>query len=176
MQLAEHSVRKENWPGSRCNEVPTKTGERLSASQASAIQLEDPARPGANCNCECIQVTMSYITSKCKRACHQFLPKSLRTGSRTKIWWSPLLPAPSRVGEWTERPISGKEVKFWICNILSQMPFFQVDGFTSHGFLKATTLAMLAKYGVSEADRLGHHSLKSKVLWKYTAGTYKRPR
>ena len=44
---------------------------------------------------------------------------------------SPLLPAPSRVGDWTERPISGKEVKFWICNILSQMPFFQVDGFTS---------------------------------------------
>ena len=43
------------------------------------------------------------------------------------------------------------------------MPFFQVDGFTSHG-LKATTLAMLAKYGASEADRLvlGHHSLKSK--------------
>ena len=76
---------------------------------------------------------------------------------------SPLLPAPSRVGDWTERPISGKEVKFWICNILSQMPFFQVDGFTSHG-LKATTLAMLAKYGASEADRLvlGHHSLKSK--------------
>ena len=86
---------------------------------------------------------------------------------------SPLLPAPSRVGDWTERPISGKEVKFWICNILSQMPFFQVDGFTSHG-LKATTLAMLAKYGASEADRLvlGHHSLKSKpCCLLYVAGS-----
>ena len=75
----------------------------------------------------------------------------------------PLLPAPGRNGEWSARPISGKEVKAWICNILNQMPFFQVDGFTSHG-LKATTLAMLAKYGATEPERLvlGHHSLKSK--------------
>ena len=75
----------------------------------------------------------------------------------------PLLPAPSRTGEWTERPISGREVKAWICNILQQMPSFQVDGFTSHG-LKATTLAMLAKYGAPDAERLvlGHHSSSSK--------------
>ena len=35
------------------------------------------ARPGAKYNCECIQVIISCVTSKCQRACHQFLVQCL---------------------------------------------------------------------------------------------------
>ena len=71
----------------------------------------------------------------------------------------PLLPAPDRMGSWTDRAVTSGEVGRWVKQILVPCDFDAKD-FTPHG-CKATTLAMLSKYGV-EADvrlALGHHQI-----------------
>ena len=75
----------------------------------------------------------------------------------------PLLPAPSLEGEWSDRPISSKEVKLWLHAMLSELTDFCGDNLTGH-CIKASTLSMLSRYGASEEVRmvLGHHSMRDK--------------
>ena len=74
---------------------------------------------------------------------------------------SPMFPAPGVTGEWTTRPITPTEVKKWLHLILAELPSFDPTDLTAHG-LKSTTLAMMARYGLSPTTRLilGHHSMK----------------
>ena len=74
----------------------------------------------------------------------------------------PLLPAVDESGRWTDRPTSANEVSRWLVGLIEVATGKPVSrGLTSHG-MKATTLAWMAKAGVSETTRLilGHHSLK----------------
>ena len=74
---------------------------------------------------------------------------------------SPMFPAPRVTGEWTSRPITPTEVKKWLHLILGEMPSFDSKNLTAYG-LKSTTLAMMARFGLSPTTRLilGHHSMK----------------
>ena len=74
---------------------------------------------------------------------------------------SPMFPATGVMGEWTSRPITRTEVKKWLHLILGEMPSFDPTNLTAHG-LKSTTLAMMARFGLSPTTRLilGHHSTK----------------
>ncbi len=69
--------------------------------------------------------------------------------------------APGVTGEWTNRPIMPTEVKKWLRLILGELPSFDPTNLSAHG-LKSTTLAMMARYGLSPTTRLilGHHSMK----------------
>ena len=84
---------------------------------------------------------------------------------------SPLLPAPDRMGSWTDRAVTSGEVGRWIRQIL-QPSGFDATGFTPHG-CKATTLAMLSKYGVDADVRLalGHHQLGKGAAEVYARDT-----
>ena len=74
----------------------------------------------------------------------------------------PLLPAPDKLGNWTDRSISTREVGKWFRSVLVSMGHDDLDTLTPHG-AKSTTLAQMAKFGVPEADRLvlGHHKSKA---------------
>ena len=58
---------------------------------------------------------------------------------------TPLLPAPNAIGDWTSRATTSGETGRWIRHLLNGSNF-DTNGFTPHG-CKATTLAMLARYG-----------------------------
>ena len=72
-----------------------------------------------------------------------------------------MFPAPGATGEWTDRPVTTTEVKKWLHMILGEMVGFDGDNLTAHG-LKATTLGMMARFGLSPTTRLilGHHSMR----------------
>ena len=87
----------------------------------------------------------------------------------------PLLPAPDRMGSWTDRAVTSGEVGRWIKQILTPCDF-DAAAFTPHG-CKATTLAMLSKYGV-EADvrlALGHHQIGKGAAEVYARDTQAAP-
>eukprot|EP00435_Cladocopium_sp_Y103_P032700 s386_g8.t1 len=88
----------------------------------------------------------------------------------------PLLPAPTQVGDWTDRPVTSREVGKWIHGILRQCHDFTAEGFTLHG-CKATTLIMLSRYGASPEDRLvlGHHQLHKGALEVYSRDLQSAP-
>ena len=75
------------------------------------------------------------------------------------------------MGSWTDRAVTSGEVGRWIKQILVPCDF-DASGFTPHG-CKATTLAMLSKYG-AEADvrlALGHHQIGKGAAEVYARDT-----
>eukprot|EP00435_Cladocopium_sp_Y103_P045581 s2791_g13.t1 len=88
-----------------------------------------------------------------------FISISEKVGLDFKSWtpMCPLLPAPNQMGDWTSRPTTSGEVGKWIKQLLIGCDCV-TEGFTPHG-CKATTLAMLSKYGAGGDTRLilGHH-------------------
>ena len=82
---------------------------------------------------------------------------------------APLLPAPSIIGDWMDRTTTNSEVGKWIKELLRGCDDFDSGGFTPHG-CKATTLAMLAKYGASPDVRmlLGHHQTSHGAMEVYS--------
>jgi len=89
--------------------------------------------------------------------------------------YCPLLPAPDQMGAWTGRPTTSGEINRWIKQILLPCEF-DASGFTPHG-CKATTLAMLSKYGVEAEVRLalGHHQIRKGVAEVYARDTQSAP-
>ena len=74
-----------------------------------------------------------------------FVEVARMTGLNLKEWipGRPLLPAPTVIGDWSDRPTTSAEIGKWLRGILEQCPDFIPDGFTPHG-CKATTLVMLS--------------------------------
>ena len=97
------------------------------------------------------------------------LSKEVGLGLQDWVKDRPLLPAPTMIGDWSDRPVTSTEVGKWLTGILKQCPDFNPDGFTPHG-CKATTLVMLSRYGASPDDRLvlGHHQLNKGALEVYS--------
>ena len=89
--------------------------------------------------------------------------------------FSPLLPAPDQLGAWTDRPTTSGETNRWIKQILSTSKF-DSSNFTPHG-CKATTLAMLSKYGAETDVRLalGHHQIRKGAAEVYARDTQSAP-
>ena len=87
-----------------------------------------------------------------------------------------LLPAPTMIGDWSDRPVTSTEVGKWLTGVLKHCPDFSPDGFTPHG-CKATTLVMLSRYGASPDDRLvlGHHQLNKGALEVYSRDLQSAP-
>ena len=106
-----------------------------------------------------------------------FVDLSKEVGLSFQPWaqLQPLLPAPNMMGAWTDRPVTSGEVKRWICQILLPCAF-ETEGFTPHG-CKATTLAMLSKYGVPSETRLalGHHQIQKGAVEVYARDTQSAP-
>ena len=93
--------------------------------------------------------------------------------------WSdgnPLLPAPTQLGDWTDRSVTSSEVCKWIHGVLRSCQDFNPEGFTPHG-CKATTLIMLSRYGATSDDRLvlGHHQLNRGALEVYARDLQSSP-
>eukprot|EP00435_Cladocopium_sp_Y103_P071119 s179_g36.t1 len=107
-----------------------------------------------------------------------FIELSKEVGLDLNHWTSghPLLPAPTQIGDWTDRAVTSSEVCKWIHGILASCKDFEPHGFTPHG-CKATTLIMLSKYGASPDDRLvlGHHQLQKGALEVYARDTQSAP-
>jgi hypothetical protein len=88
----------------------------------------------------------------------------------------PLAPAPTQVGDWTDRAVTTLEVGMRLRGIVAKCTDFDPTGFTPHG-CKATTLIMLSKYGASPDDRLvlGHHQLHNGALEVYSRDLQSAP-
>ena len=88
----------------------------------------------------------------------------------------PLAPAPTQVGDWTDRAVTTLEVGMRLRGIVAKCTDFDPTGFTPHG-CKATTLIMLSKYGASLDDRLvlGHHQLHNGALEVYSRDLQSAP-
>ena len=88
----------------------------------------------------------------------------------------PLLPAPTIIGDWTDRSVTTTEVDKWLKGILGQCQDFDPEGFSAHG-CKATTLVMLSRYGASPDDRLilGHHQVNKGALEVYARDLQSAP-
>lgn len=73
----------------------------------------------------------------------------------------PLLPAPDKLGNWTDRCISTREIGAWFRTVLASLGHVGLKDLTPHG-AKATTLAQMAKFGIPPHDRLvlGHHKAR----------------
>ena len=101
-----------------------------------------------------------------------------QTGRDFCAWYpdSPLLPAPTLIGDWSDRAVTSNEVCKWITAVLSQCVDFDSSGFTAHG-CKATTLSMLSRYGASSDDRLilGHHQLNKGAVEVYSRDLQSAP-
>ena len=82
---------------------------------------------------------------------------------------TPLLPAPTVIGDWMDRATTNSEIGKWIKELLKGCEGFDPVGFTPHG-CKATTLAMLARYGASPDVRLllGHHQTSNGAMEVYS--------
>ena len=102
--------------------------------------------------------------------------KKVSLGFDTWLCDRPLLPAPTQLGDWTDRSVTTTEVGKWMHGILAHCKDFEPDGFTPHG-CKATTLIMLSKYGASPDDRLvlGHHQLQKGALEVYARDLQSAP-
>ena len=70
----QHFARCEH---SLSNSPDDSQGKAVYAYTAGRCCLYRCARPGDRHNCECILLTRSGNTSRCKRACHQFQPNTL---------------------------------------------------------------------------------------------------
>ena len=79
------------------------------------------------------------------------------------------------MGSWTDRAVTSGEVGRWIKQILEPCDFDASD-FTPHG-CKASTLAMLSKYGVEANVRLalGHHQIGKGAAEVYARDTQAAP-
>ena len=79
------------------------------------------------------------------------------------------------MGAWTSRKVTCGEVGRWIKQILSPCEF-DASMFTPHG-CKATTLAMLSKFGVDADVRLalGHHQIRKGAVEVYARDTQAAP-
>lgn len=88
----------------------------------------------------------------------------------------PLAPAPTQVGDWTDRAVTTLEVGMRLRGIVAKRTDFDPTGFTPHG-CKATTLIMLSKYGASPDDRpvLGHDQLHNGALEVYSRDLQSAP-
>eukprot|EP00435_Cladocopium_sp_Y103_P047997 s1511_g14.t1 len=88
----------------------------------------------------------------------------------------PLLPAPTQIGDWTDRAVTSSEVQKWLQGILRDCKDFDPTGFTPHG-CKATTLLMLSRYGATPEDRLilGHHQVNRGALEVYARDLQSAP-
>ena len=108
----------------------------------------------------------------------EFAKVSKLVGLDVKSWakGNPLLPAPTHIGDWTDRSVTSSEVCKWIHGVLQSCHDFEPTGFTPHG-CKATTLIMLSKYGASPEDRLilGHHQLNRGALEVYARDLQSSP-
>ena len=106
-----------------------------------------------------------------------FVELSQQVGLDFASWCQvqPLLPAPNLMGAWTDRPVTSGEIRRWICQLLLPCSF-DTTGFTPHG-CKATTLAMLSKYGVASETRLalGHHQIQKGAVEVYARDTQSAP-
>ena len=82
---------------------------------------------------------------------------------------NPLLPAPDRLGRWTQRATTSEELGSWLRAVLEGGGFANLDKVTGRS-CKATTLSHLAKWGADEPTRaiLGHHSSKGKSVFVYS--------
>eukprot|EP00435_Cladocopium_sp_Y103_P042781 s2110_g11.t3 len=109
---------------------------------------------------------------------HDFVEVSKKVGLNLCEWSNPkpLLPAPTQIGDWTDRAVTSTEVCKWMHGVLRQCKDFEPEGFTPHG-CKATTLIMLSKYGASPDDRLilGHHQLQRGPLEVYARDMQSAP-
>ena len=107
-----------------------------------------------------------------------FVDVASQAGLDIRSWvpGRPLLPAPTIIGDWTDRSTTSSEVGKWLCGILGLCPDFVAEGFTPHG-CKATTLVMLSKYGASPDDRLilGHHQVNKGALEVYSRDLQSAP-
>eukprot|EP00435_Cladocopium_sp_Y103_P024661 s285_g6.t1 len=107
-----------------------------------------------------------------------FLVVSQLAGLDLRDWIAgrPFLPAPTQIGDWSDRAVTSSEVQKWICGILTNCPDFNPTGFTPHG-CKATTLLMLSRYGASPDDRLilGHHQVNRGALEVYARDLQSAP-
>lgn len=108
----------------------------------------------------------------------EFIKVSRLAGLDISDWQHsrPLLPAPTQIGDWTDRAVTTVEVGKWLHGILAKCSDFDPQGFTPHG-CKATTLIMLSKYGASSDDRLvlGHHQLHKGALEVYSRDLQSAP-
>ena len=106
-----------------------------------------------------------------------FVGLSQQVGLDFSAWCQvqPLLPAPNLMGAWTDRPVTSGEIGRWIRQLLIPCPFDSL-GFTPHG-CKATTLAMLSKYGVASEVRLalGHHQIQKGAAEVYARDAQSAP-
>eukprot|EP00435_Cladocopium_sp_Y103_P011314 s1805_g2.t4 len=109
---------------------------------------------------------------------HDFIAVSQLTGLDLREWVSgrPFLPAPSPIGNWTDRAVTSSEVQKWMHGVLAACTDFSSVGFTPHG-CKATTLLMLSRYGASPDDRLilGHHQINRGALEVYARDLQSAP-
>eukprot|EP00435_Cladocopium_sp_Y103_P013884 s2640_g3.t1 len=107
-----------------------------------------------------------------------FVDVAKRAGLDMGEWTSgaPLLPAPTQVGDWTDRSVTSAEIGKWLLGILAHCKDFDPVGFTRHG-CKATTLVMLSRYGASSDDRLilGHHQVHKGALEVYARDLQSAP-
>eukprot|EP00435_Cladocopium_sp_Y103_P042275 s848_g11.t1 len=107
-----------------------------------------------------------------------FVDVAKRAGLDLAEWTSgaPLLPAPTQVGDWTDRSVTSAEIGKWLLGILAHCKDFDPVGFTPHG-CKATTLVMLSRYGASSDDRLilGHHQVHKGALEVYARDLQSAP-
>ena len=76
---------------------------------------------------------------------------------------SPLLPAPTAQGTWSDRPVTSSELGDWLAGVLRCAG--QPDPPTSHS-LKATMLSIMAKWGCKPDVSLilGHHAPRQRGL------------
>eukprot|EP00435_Cladocopium_sp_Y103_P043649 s2024_g12.t1 len=122
---------------------------------------------------------IAHIKGLGQRAWGQdFMVVAQLTGLNLREWvpGHPLLPAPTQIGDWSDRAVTSSEVQKWIHGILSACPDFDPTGFTPHG-CKATTLLMLSRYGASPDDRLilGHHQINRVALEVYARDLQSAP-
>ena len=85
---------------------------------------------------------------------------------------------PSVEGGWSHEPCVTKDARCWLRSLLERLvgPLFPWSPPGAHS-MKATLLAMLAKFGASEADRLvlGHHSDLTGSLAVYSRDLQAKP-
>eukprot|EP00435_Cladocopium_sp_Y103_P035389 s1019_g9.t1 len=66
-----------------------------------------------------------------------FVDIAKRVGLDLHTWVSdrPLLPAPTQVGDWTDRAVTSHEIGKWMIGILTPCKDFDPSGFTPHGLI-----------------------------------------
>ena len=88
----------------------------------------------------------------------------------------PMMPAPSKDGKASVRPLSTSEAGAWVRMLIQREDPHSEIRYTSHS-LKATLLSYLAKWGISFSDRLalGYHTQGLKMALTYSRDGASRP-